>query len=134
MSLAWIRLLFTAAGAYDLLIGLAFLGFGPQLFAESGVPQPNHWAYIQFGSLLLIIFGIMFFTVAYDFAANRNLIPFGVLLKLSYAGLAAYYWITTGIPMLFKPFAIIDAVMLVLFLLAYSKPPARTGTAPISIN
>ena len=63
----------------------------------------------------------MFFAVAYDPVGNRNLIPFGVLLKLSYTGLVAYYWVTTGCPLLFQPFAVIDAVMLVLFLLAYSK-------------
>ena len=124
MTLSTIRLLFVIAGLYDLLIGLAFLCFGPQLFDATGVPQPKHWAYIQFGSLLLIIFGIMFFAVAYDPAANRNLIPYGMLLKLSYAGLAAYYWVTTDIPMLFKPFAIIDAAMFVLFFLAYTRRTA----------
>ena len=104
------RLLFLVAGLYDFLIGLTFLGFGPQLFDAAGVPQPNHWAYIQFASLLLIVFGIMFFAVAHDPVANRNLIPYGMLLKLSYAGLATYYWVTTDIPTLFKPFAVMDAV------------------------
>jgi len=121
MTLSTVRLLFAVAGLYDFLIGLVFLFFGPQLFEATGVPPPNHWAYIQFGSLLLIIFGIMFFAVAHDPVANRNLMPFGMLLKLSYAGLVAYYWVTTDCPMLFKPFALIDAVMFVLFLLAYGK-------------
>ena len=61
----------------------------------------------------------MFFAVAYDPVANRNLIPYGMLLKLSYSGLVAYYWATGFCPFLFKPFAVIDAVMFVLFLLAY---------------
>ena len=121
MSLTSIRFLFILCGLYDFIIGLTFLCFGPQLFEAAGVPQPNHWAYIEFGSLLLMVFGLMFFTVAYDPIVNRNLIPFGVLLKLSYTGLAAYYWVTTDCPFLFKPFAIIDGVMLVLFLLAYNK-------------
>ena len=121
MALSMVRPLFVIAGLYDFMIGLVFLFFGPQLFEATGVPQPNHWGYIQFGSLLLIIFGTMFFGVAYDPVANRNLIPYGMLLKLSYTGLATYYWVATDIPMLFKPFAIIDAVMLVLFFLAYSK-------------
>ena len=59
--------------------------------------------------------------MAYDPVANRNLIPYGMLLKLSYTGLVTYYWVTTDCPLLFKPFAIIDAAMFVLFLLAYSK-------------
>jgi hypothetical protein len=121
MALSVVRLLFVIAGLYDFLIGLAFLCLGPQLFDATGVPQPNHWGYIQFGSLLLVIFGTMFFAVAYDPVANRNLIPFGMLLKLSYTGLVTYYWVTMDCPLLFKPFAIIDAVMFVLFFLAYRQ-------------
>jgi hypothetical protein len=126
MALTLIRVLFAIAGLYDLLIGLAFLGFGPQIFDAAGVPQPNHWAYIQFGSLLLVIFGIMFFAVAYAPQANRNLIPYGMLLKLSYSGLVVYYAFTQDVPLLFKPFAVIDATMFVLFALAYSRlSPSR---------
>src|SRR5436189_6337955 len=121
MTLPLVRLLFVVAGCYDLFLGLAFLFWGPPIFDAAAVPPPNHWSYIQFGALLLIIFGIMFFAVAYEPRANRNLIPYGMLLKLSYTGLAGYYWVTTDIPMLFKPFAVIDAIMLVLFFLAYSK-------------
>lgn len=125
MTLSTIRLLFAVAGIYDFVIGLTFLLFGPRLFDSTAVPQPNHWGYVQFGSLLLMIFGTMFFAVAYDPVANRNLIPYGMLLKLCYTGLVAYYWVTTDCPLLFKPFAIIDAVMLLLFLLAYGKRLAR---------
>jgi hypothetical protein len=121
MAINLIRLLFAFAGLYDLLIGLAFLGFGPQIFDAAGVPHPNHWAYIQFGSLLLAIFGIMFFAVAYAPQANRNLIPYGMLLKLAYTGLVVYYAFVQEVPWLFKPFAVIDATMFVLFALAYSK-------------
>ena len=106
MTLPTVRLLFLIAGA-------------------TSVPQPNHWGYIYFGALLLIIFGIMFFEVAYNPTANRNLILYGILLKLSYAGLVAYYWATTDCPMLFKPFAIIDAVMLVLFIMALPAAKRR---------
>lgn len=116
-----VRLLFAIAGTYDFIIGLTFLFFGPQLFDATGVPHPNHWGYVQFGALLLIIFGTMFFAVAHDPVANRNLIPYGMLLKISYAGLVAYYWVASDCPSLFKPFAIIDAAMFVLFLLSYGK-------------
>jgi hypothetical protein len=57
MTRSTVRLLFMIAGLYDFSIGLAFLAFGPQLFDATGVPQPGHWGYIQFGSLLLGIFG-----------------------------------------------------------------------------
>jgi hypothetical protein len=128
MTLPAVRLLFAITGLYDFLIGVAFLLAGPQIFAATGVPQPDHWGYIQFGSFLLGVFGIMFFAVAYDPIANRNLIPYGMLLKLSYTGLVAYYWLTTDCPLLFKPFAIIDGVMFVLFFLAYVRTPRPPAT------
>jgi hypothetical protein len=132
MSLPLVRVVFAIAGLYDLVIGAAFLIAGREIFDASGVPHPNHWAYVQFAALLLIVFGTMFFAVAYDPIGNRNLMPYGLLLKASYSGLVAYYWITTDCPMLFKPFAVIDAVMFVLFLVAYfqglaSRDPARAA-------
>lgn len=130
MSTKTIRALFALAGLYDFLIGLAFLLFGVALFDSTGVPQPNHWGYIQFGALMLMIFGAMFFNIARDPAANRNLIPYGILLKLCYCGLASYYWGTTGCPTLFKPFIFIDAAMLVLFWLAYAALTAPSRPAP----
>jgi hypothetical protein len=127
MSVSTVRLLFVVAGLYDFVIGLAFLFFGPQVFDAAAVPHPNHWGYLQFGSLLLIIFGVMFFAVAHNPVANRNLIPYGMLLKVSYTGLVAYYWVTTDCPFMFKPFAVIDAVMFVLLFLAYMKRPAKVA-------
>jgi hypothetical protein len=113
---------FFLAGLYDCLIGLTFLVAGSQLFKQFNVPAPNHWGYIQFGSLMLMIFGLMFFSIAFRPIQNRNLIPFGILLKLSYISLTTYYWATSGLPGLFQPFVLIDAVMLVLFILAYRSP------------
>ncbi len=121
MSTMMVRLLFFVAALYDGVIGVVFLGWGPQLFEEAGVPFPNHWGYIEFGALLLVIFGVMFLTVAAAPRSNRNLIPFGVLLKLSYTGLVGYYWVTTDLPLLFKPFAIVDGIMLILFIMAYQS-------------
>ena len=119
MSRTTVRLLFAIVGAYDVVIGLAFLFFGAALFTWADVPHPNHWGYIQFGALLLLIFGAMFFAVARDPVGNRNLIPYGIALKVCYAGIVGYYWLTTGCPTLFKPFAVIDAVTVALFWTAY---------------
>ena len=116
---AWIRILFAIAAIYDLVIGFAFLISGPRIFEATEVPQPNHWGYIQFGALLLMVFGLMFVAIACNPARNRNLIPYGMLLKLSYSGIVGYYWANTGVPGLFKPFVIMDVLMLVLFIVAY---------------
>ena len=90
MALLLARFGFVIAGLYDFVIGLVFLFAGASIFKAAGVPAPNHWAYSQFASLLLLVFGTMFFAIAADPIANRNLIPFGMLLKLSYTGLVAY--------------------------------------------
>jgi len=130
MSTQTVRAVFAISGLYDFLIGLAFLLFGVQLFDATGVPQPLHWGYINFGALMLMIFGTMFMAIARDPLANRNLIPYGMMLKVSYCVVASYYWMTTGLPTLFKPFIFIDAAMLVLFWLAYNAlaaPAIRTA-------
>jgi hypothetical protein len=53
--------------------------------------------------------------------ANRNLIVYGILLKVCYVGIVAWYWSRGEAPTLFKPFAVIDAVMLVLFVVAWQN-------------
>jgi hypothetical protein len=130
MSLSTTRLLFAIAGGYDFIIGVAFLGFGPQLFDATNVPHPNHWGYLQFASLMLMIFGLMFCAIASDPIAHRNLIPYGMLLKLSYVAVVSYYWATTDVPLLFKPFAIIDAAMFILFVMAYRALAQPQSASP----
>ncbi len=115
----WIRILFWISAGYDFALGLAFIVSGPQLFERFNVPLPVHWGYIHFCCLMLMIFGIMFVAIAMRPRANRNLIPYGMLLKAAYVGSTGYYWLNGGIPWVFKPFLIIDAVMFVLFAVAF---------------
>ena len=51
--------------------------------------------------------------------ARRHLIPYGILLKVSYCSVAGYHWLTAGIPGVWKPFLWADLVFLVLFVWAY---------------
>ena len=133
MSNRRVRLLFVVAGVYDFAIGFAFLFLGRQLFDLTKIPYPNHWGYVQFSSLMLMVFGCMFYTIARDPIGNRNLIPFGMLLKISYVGIVSFYWLTTGCPFLFKPFAIIDFAMLVLFALVYFSGTSRDAGRHTSV-
>ena len=123
MGLTLIRILFLFAALYDFILGLGFLFFGPQIFERYNITAPNHWAFINFCCLLLMIFGLMFMMVAIRPQSNRNLIPFGVLLKAAYIGVAGYYWSVGGIPDAFKPFIFVDAVMLLAFVWAYLSFP-----------
>jgi hypothetical protein len=123
-----VSLLFVVAALYDGLLGLLFLFAGASVFQWFGVTPPNHWGYVQFPAALLIVFAIMFVMIAKNPVANRNLIPYGMLLKVSYCGVVFFYWFRTGIPGMWKPFAICDLVFLVLFVWAYrSLDRVRSG-------
>ena len=116
-----VSFVFAASGAYDGLLGLAFLLAPAAVFAHFRVTPPNHWAYVQFGAALLIIFAIMFFQVAAAPLANRNLMPYGILMKAAYSGLVLAYWVTQGIPGMWKPFAVCDVVFGILFVWAWHR-------------
>lgn len=96
------------AALYDGGLGLAFLVAGPALFEGFGVTPPNHWGYIQFPAALLVIFGLMFAAAAWRPAANANLIPYGILLKVAYCATVFGHWIGAGLPWIWKPFALCD--------------------------
>jgi len=83
------------------------------------VTPPNHPGYVQFPALLLVVFGLMFLAVAADPVRNRNLIPYGILLKAAYCGTVFWYWASTGIPDMWKPFAWCDLAFGLLFAFAW---------------
>jgi len=113
--------LFTVAGLYEGILGVAFLVAPAALFDRFGVTPPNHFGYVQFPAALLIVFAVMFFAVAIDPRGNRNLIPYGILLKASYCGLVFAYWLAQGIPDMWKPFAVADLAFAVLFFWAWLR-------------
>jgi hypothetical protein len=116
----WISPLFVVAALYDGVLGLTFV-LAPGLpFRLFEVTPPNHMGYVQFPAALLLIFGLMLAAVARNPIANRNLIPYGILLKVAYCSVVGRYWIAGGLPGMWKPFAIIDLVMGLLFIWAYS--------------
>ncbi len=124
--------LFGIAGLYDALLGLTFLVAPGVPFRIFGVTPPNHFGYIQFSAALLVVFGLMFFAVARRPAANRNLIPYGILLKASFCGVAFAYWVKEGIPSMWKPFALCDLVFGLLFSWAWRslRPEQRARKSP----
>ena len=116
-----IRALFWVAAAYDGLLGVAFLVAQGAIFELFNVTPPNHPGYVDFPAALLVTFGILFAAVARNPEANRNLIPYGMLLKVSYCGTAFWFWFSEGIPGMWKPWTIADLVFLVLFWWAYRE-------------
>ena len=119
MNLSGIRGLFVLAALYDGLLGLLFLLAPNWAFTQFDITPPNHVGYVQFPAALLIIFGVMFLNVARAPRQNAQLILYGVLLKVAYCSVTFGHWFGTGIPWIWKPFAVIDLVMLVLFIWAW---------------
>ena len=113
------KTLFVVAGLYDGLLGLVFLVFGPALFRYYEVTPPNHYGYIKFPALILVIFGAMFFQIATDPRRFRDMIPFGAALKVAYVGTVFYYMSKGGIPEMWIPFAWADTAFLVAFVLSW---------------
>ena len=125
----WISPLFWISAAYDGVLGILFLAAPGWLFDQLKIEPPNHMAYVQFSAALLIIFGLIFVTIARDPAKHRGQIVYGILLKVAYCGLAFYYWAAQGIPWIWKPFALIDLVMGILFVIAFTSLPASGQNA-----
>jgi len=99
---ATIQGLFIVAAIYDGGLGAAFLVGCNTLFGWLGVTPPNHPGYVQFPAALLMIFALMFLAIAKNPFGNRNLIPYGILLKVSYCSVVLFHWLTAGIPGIFK--------------------------------
>lgn len=111
-----VSVVYGLSGLYDGLLGIFFLFCAPSLFERCGVTPPNHFGYVHFPAALLIIFGLMFLAIARNPAKNRNLMPYGILLKIAYCSVAGFHWFSAGIPDMWKPFFVIDLVFLVLFI------------------
>jgi hypothetical protein len=124
---SWIKPLFIIAGFYDAVVAIAFLCFAGPLFKWFGVIPPNHLGYVKFPALLLLIFAAMFFRIAGDPVKNRDLIPYGIALKIAYCGTVFWYQLTQGVPSMWIPWAWADLAFLVLFVIAWkSTAPGRT--------
>jgi hypothetical protein len=130
-----IAALFVIAALYDGLLGILFLFAGAAVFQWFQITPPNHFGYVQFPAALLIVFALMFLAIARDPPGNRKLIPYGMLLKVSYCSVVFFHWFTAGIPGMWKPFAVIDLVFLLLFAWAYvfllgSAPGVESAKRP----
>ena len=114
-----ISLFYYFSAAYDGILGLSFLLLPLSIYNWYGITPPNHLGYVHFPAALLIVFAIMFINIARQPLRNRNLIPYGILLKISYCTVVFGHWIITGIPDMWKSFAIFDLVFGIVFVWTY---------------
>ncbi len=113
-----VSLLFLVAAIYDGVLGGAFLIAPQALFEWFKVTPPNHYGYVHFPAALLIVFALMFLSIALKPISNRRLIPYGIGLKISYCAVVFGHWFGGAIPSIWKPFAICDVAFIILFFLA----------------
>jgi hypothetical protein len=116
----WIPILFALAAAYDGVLGLLFLTLPGYPFQLFDVTPPNHVGYVQFPAALLLIFALMFTKIALNPTRHRDLMLYGILLKVAYCAVSGWHWSSAGIPGMWKPFTFIDLVMGILFIWAYA--------------
>lgn len=127
MNITLVKATFLIAALYDGILGLLGILFPMLAFEVFEVTPPNHIGYIQFPAILLMIFAAMFFRVSRDPVGNRFLMLCGVALKAGYSGLIFAYMLTTGIPFMWVPWAWVDLVFLVLFLISWNYTGRLAG-------
>ena len=115
----WIKPFYIISALYDGILGIAFLVAHEAIFTATQVPPPNHVGYIQFPAFILITFAYMFYNIAKNPIANKNLIIYGILLKFSYCLAVIPHWLTGNIPSLWMPFAFFDLLFMIVFIISY---------------
>lgn len=128
MKKSIVVILFIIAALYDGLLGAGFLLCAEALFEGFQVTPPNHIGYVHFPAALLLVFALMYLAIALNPQRNRNLIPYGMLLKVSYCAVTGYHWFAAGLPDMWKPFIFYDLVFLGLFAWAYVSLREPTQT------
>jgi len=114
-----ISIFYYLSAAYDGILGIVFLFIPLSIYSWYGITSPNHVGYVHFPAALLIVFAIMFINIARQPLRNRNLIPYGILLKISYCSVVFGHWFAAGIPDMWKSFAIFDLIFGIVFMWTY---------------
>jgi len=121
MNTKWMKAAFGVSAIYDGLLGVVFLFAAPMIYDYFGIERPNHPGYVHFPALLLIIFALMLWRIASNPVKYRDLMPYGIGLKIAYCGVVFFHKFTTGIPDMWMPFAWLDLIFMILFFLAWTK-------------
>jgi len=121
----WIRWVFASSALYDGILGLVFLSGPGRVFDAFHVRRPNHFGYVQFPALLLIIFAGMFARIDFDPQRLRELMLYGAGVKAAYCSVVFYHHIFGNIPQLWVPLAYAGLAFLALFLAAWMQTRPR---------
>ncbi|MFA6169653.1 MAG: hypothetical protein WCW67_01730 [Candidatus Margulisiibacteriota bacterium] len=112
----WIAPLFVAAALYDGLLGLIGVAVPVWVYAQFNMPLPEHLGYVQLPALLMIVLAFAFIAIARDPRGNKNLIWYGVMVKVAFCLVAFGHFFFGTIPAMLLPFAIVDLIFIGLFI------------------
>jgi hypothetical protein len=115
MNPIW-RPFFLAAALYDIILGAAFFLLHGPLFDALGIALPNNISYIHLTAAFVFTQGLGYWFVYQDPAGNRGIVKVGVVYKLMFSGLAAYY---LAIGELLHPIFVLFGVLDLLFLIGF---------------
>ena len=120
MSLKTVKSVFMASAVYDILLGLIFGLFYKTVYNTFETTLPNHAGYIQLIALYILIFGVGFWYVAKNPLAHLGIIRLGIMMKIAFIVVVKGHLLFGSVPSFYIPFAVIDTVFLVLFVMAES--------------
>lgn len=117
MSIGY-RTFFLVAALYDIVLGAGFFFLYGPLFSTLGIALPNNISYIHLTAAFVFVQGVGYWFVFQDPDANRGIVKLGVIYKVAFSGLSAYYWAIGGlIHPIFGLFGILDALFLIGFVM-----------------
>ncbi|MFH1542418.1 MAG: hypothetical protein ABIE84_04945 [bacterium] len=115
----WVRPLFIFSALYDGVLAILFLLISGQVYSYFNIALPNHMGYLQWPALMLLIFTVMFVEIALDPKGKRNLIFYGILLKISFCSVVFPHWLMGNIPSMWVPFAFCDLAFLIVYVYTF---------------
>lgn len=135
----WMKYLLWFVGGYNILAGISMMVFYHEGFALLDLPKPELLLPLQLVGVLVAIFGVGYWIVAYNPVENRNVLTLGFLSKLLGSVLGVGYLLLGKLPLLFFPILFFaDIIYLVPFAMImrrlYSLRHATPATAPRAID
>jgi hypothetical protein len=116
VGLSRYRTFFLVAAWYDLVLGAMFFFLYRTVFYVFAIPVPSDPSYLHLAAAFVFVQGLGYWYVSRNLMRNVDLVKVGLIYKLAYVGVAAYYFFRGELPhVMFGWFAIFDALFAVGF-------------------
>lgn len=99
----WMTYLLWFVGAYNILAGIGMIVFYHEGFRFLDVPKPELMLPLQIVGVLVALFGVGYWLVAWNPLENRNILTLGFFSKFLGSVLGVSYVVAGKLPLLFLP-------------------------------